>query len=94
MCFAKIINAKKFGDPIDIEWIDSLSDANWQTVEQVMIVPEETFCMTRGFFVGQTDKFIHVIQTKGKTEKNEVAGLLLIPKGVILKVDNGGDRNK
>lgn len=86
MCIADIINTKKFGDLIDIEWYDAFSNENWQSLTDAMKVSGEIFCKTRGFFAGQTEKFIHVIQSMGKTEANEVAGLILIPKGCITEV--------
>ena len=85
-CIAKTINAKKFGDSIDVEWDDCWANSEWRCYDSAMKVPDEVFCKTRAFFVGQTEHFVHIAHTIGLTKENEIAGLLLIHKGIIRSV--------
>lgn len=87
-CIAETINAKKYGDPIDIDWTDSLSDGDaWHIFNSAMKVSDEVICKTRAFFVGETAEHVHIVHTLGKTKENEMTGLLLIHKGTITKVE-------
>jgi len=70
---------KKWGDKIYVEWTDACSDSEWKNFEQSMDIPNEVFCRTYGFYLGQKEGFIIVAHTIGKGPGNDIAGRLLIP---------------
>jgi len=77
---------KKFGQKISIDWIDAYSSEGWLSVEQTMEIPNEVYCFTTGWYVGEVDGFVIITHTKGKTKDNDIMGRLLIPKVWIRRV--------
>lgn len=77
---------KSFGDKIYIEWVDAYAVSGWRPAESALQIPEEVYCYTNAFYVGQTKVFVIVTHTKGKTIENDIMGRLLIPKSWIRKV--------
>jgi len=77
---------KKFGDSIDIFWVDACEVGGWLSKDEWMKVPEEVVCHTRGYFVGQNKEFVSVVHTIGAGEDNDVCGLIHIPIGNIKEI--------
>jgi len=77
---------KKFGDKIYIEWVDAYEKPGWRTFESACKIDNELFCRTNTFFLEQKDGFIKVAHTIGKTKKNDMLGVLLIPEKWVLKI--------
>lgn len=77
---------KKFGEKIYVDWVDAYAEDVWRPVESALEIPDEVYCYTNAFYIGQTKDFVIVSSTKGKTIKNDILGRLLIPKSWIRKV--------
>lgn len=77
---------KDFGEKIYIEWIDAYAESDWESVNEASKIPDEVYCYTNAFFLGQTKDFVIVVHTKGKTIKNDVMGKLIIPKAWICRI--------
>ena len=77
---------KKFGDKIYIEWVDAYAAETWMSLSQMMDIPEEVYCFTNGWYIGEKDGFVVLSHTRGKTKNNDMLGKLLIPKAWIRKV--------
>ena len=77
---------KKFGDKIYIEWVDAMERIGWKSVEDAIEVVDEVYCRTNAFYLGDDKEYVKVAHTIGKTIKNDVLGILLIPKSWIKKV--------
>ena len=77
---------KKFGDKIYIEWLDALERVGWKTVDEAIEVTDEVYCKTNAFYLDEDKEYVKVAHTIGKSIKNDVLGILLIPKRWIRKV--------
>jgi hypothetical protein len=77
---------KKFGDQIYIEWIDAIERVGWKTVEEAVEVIDEVYCKTCAFYLDEDKEYVKVAHTIGKSIKNDVLGVLLIPKKWIRKI--------
>jgi len=80
---------KSFGDKIYLEWIDAISKGGWKSIDEVLHskeLYEESFCKTNAFYIGEDKTFIKVSHTIGKTNKNDILGILWIPKKWIIRV--------
>ncbi len=77
---------KKFGDKIYIEWIDAIARVGWKTVDEAIEVIDEVYCKTSAFYLDEDKDYIKVAHTIGKSIKNDVLGILLIPKKWISKI--------
>lgn len=77
---------KNYGDPIEVEWIDAYADATWQSVEDAMQIPDETYCRTLSYFIGINEGFLIIASTIGKSEDNDIGGVWKIPLKWIIKV--------
>lgn len=73
---------KKWGDPIDLEWVDAISESGWKSSSELDKTPPECLCKTRGYFVGMTECMIIVAHT---ISSGEVIGVQWIPKGMIVR---------
>lgn len=78
---------KKFGDRITVTWTDALTVDGWKSVSEAIKIPNEVFCKTTGYFLNQTKDFITIAHTIGLSEKNDVDGILHIPKIWITKIN-------
>ena len=76
---------KKFGDRIYLEWVDACERIGWKSLSDAVNVDDEVFCRTNAFYLGENKDFVIVAHTIGKTEKNEVTGVIQIPKKWITK---------
>lgn len=77
---------KKFGDKIYIEWVDAIERIGWKTVDEAIEVIDEAYCKTNAFYLDEDKVYVRVAHTIGKSIKNDVTGILLIPKTWIRKV--------
>lgn len=77
---------KKFGDKIYIEWLDAMERVGWKTVDAAIEIVDEVYCKTNAFYLDEDKDYIKVAHTIGKSIKNDVLGILLIPKKWIRKV--------
>ena len=77
---------KKFGSRIYIEWVDAAEKIGWKSVEDAIEVTDEVYCRTNAFYIGEDKTFIKVAHTIGKSIKNDVLGILLIPKKWVRKI--------
>jgi len=77
---------KKFGDKIYIEWVDAIERIGWKTVDEAIEVIDEVYCRTNAFYLDEDKEYVKVAHTIGKSIKNDVLGILLIPKKWIRKV--------
>ena len=77
---------KKYGDKIYIEWIDAWSTSGWMNLSWMMKIPDDVYCFTNGWYIGEKDGFVIVVHTRGKTKGDDMMGKLLIPKSWIRKV--------
>ena len=78
---------KKFGHPIEIEWIDACgADDVWQSVDDASTVPDDVYTFTRGWYVSHDKEFIVVCRDKGKTKDYDIGGVLCIPIGSIKEI--------
>lgn len=77
---------KKFGDKIQVDWIDAYTNDDWKSVDSSLKLEDERFCYTNAFYVGQKDGFLIVCHTKGKTKNNDIMGKLYVPLKWILRV--------
>lgn len=71
---------KKFGDKIFIEWLDAYTTDGWTSFEKAMELSGNCLCKTNALFVGQTEDFVVVSHTQGRTKDNSLMGVLNIPK--------------
>ena len=77
---------KKFGDKIQVDWLDAHTNDEWKSVESSLKLDDERFCYTNAFYVGKKDGFLIVCHTRGKTKDNDIMGRLYIPLKWILRV--------
>ena len=77
---------KKFGDRVYIEWVDAIERVGWKTVDEAIEVIDEVYCKTNAFYLDEDKEYVKVAHTIGKSIKNDVLGILLIPKKWIRKV--------
>ena len=77
---------KKFGDRVTITWTDACTMDGWKSVSEAIKIPDEVFCKTLGYFLNQTKDFITIAHTIGLSSKNDVTGVLHIPKAWITKI--------
>jgi len=77
---------KKFGAKIYIEWTDAYEAGGWMNLKEMIEIPDEVFCFTNGWYVGEKDGFIIICHTRGKTKSNDMLGKLLIPKAWIRRI--------
>jgi len=77
--------SKKFGDRIELEWIDACSIDGWKSVNDTK-VPDEVYCFTRGWYVKHDKEFMTICRDKGKTKNNEIGGVFHIPIAWIKKI--------
>jgi hypothetical protein len=79
---------KKIFSPIIVEWLDAQTYVGWHNIEELINAEEDTVCVTRGFYCGQTKDYILVAHTVGKSNpaEGDVCGCIKIPKGMILRV--------
>ncbi len=72
---------------VEVEWMDATSIANWKELDDL---PKPARCVTRGWLVQETDKYIVTAGTvlyKDDGSIDEVGELLAIPKaGMVVKV--------
>ena len=71
---------KKFGDRIFIEWLDAYTTDGWVNFEKAMELSGNCLCKTNALYVGQTEDFVVVSHTQGRTKENSLMGILNIPK--------------
>jgi len=77
---------KKFGDGIDLVWRDACEVSGWKNLEDALKIPQEVYCKTRAYFLGQDKHYVTVGHTVGENIKNDMCGILHIPKKWIIKV--------
>jgi len=77
---------KKFGDRIEIEWLDACGIEGWKSVNDAMKIPDEVYCFTRGWYVKHDKEFMTICRDKGKTKNNEIGGVFHIPLAWIKKI--------
>ena len=77
---------KKFGDKVYIEWVDAIERVGWKTVDEAIEVIDEVYCKTNAFYLDEDKEYVKVAHTIGKSIKNDVLGVLLVPKKWIRKV--------
>lgn len=80
------ITKRKFGDRITITWQDACEMSGWRTVSDAIKIPDEIFCRTIGYFINQTKDFITIAHTIGLSDKNDVTGVMHIPRKWIQKI--------
>lgn len=77
---------KQFRDPIMVEWIDACERSGWVSFKDAMMVPDEVYVTTRGFYLGHNKEFLTVAASVGKTKANDVGGVWHIPRAWIKKI--------
>jgi len=77
---------RKWGQKIYIEWIDAIEKSGWKSTSQVIKPDDEVLCFTNAFYIGEDKNFIKTAHTIGKDIKNDVTGILWIPKKTITKI--------
>ncbi len=77
---------KKFGDKIYVEWVDAIERIGWKSVDEATVVLDEAYCKTCAFYLGEDKVYVKLAHTIGKSIKNDVTGVILIPKTWIRKV--------
>uniref|UniRef100_A0A6H2A4Z2 Uncharacterized protein n=1 Tax=viral metagenome TaxID=1070528 RepID=A0A6H2A4Z2_9ZZZZ len=78
---------KKFGDKIQIEWIDAYTEDKWVSLDEATKESPTSFCRTNAFYVSRNKNFVVVAHTLGNTKDDNIMGVLSIPKGWIKRVD-------
>lgn len=76
---------KKFGNRIYIEWVDAMEKTGWRNFSSATAEDEEARCFTNGFFLKEDKNHIWICHTVGKSIDDDVLGVLIIPKGWIIK---------
>jgi len=77
---------RKFGDRITIAWIDACEITGWKSFSDAIKVPDEVFCYTTGYFLNQTKDYITIAHTIGLDEKNDITGVIHIPRRWIREI--------
>lgn len=67
-----------------IEWIDATSVYQWQSLKEAKITDLE-ICESIGYIIRNDDDCVAIVQTKTETEE-DVDGLMVIPKAIIIKI--------
>lgn len=76
---------KKF-DRVTVYWVDIASPGSYWATEEESTIEQ---CVSKGFFIKQTDKEVCIAQTISTTDLENVThfgGLLSIPRSVISKI--------
>lgn len=77
---------KKFGDPIEVHWLDACEVTGWRSVKEAEKIPNEVEAFSRGWYVSCNRKFVTICHSKGKSDNNDITGVLYIPRAWIIKV--------
>jgi len=73
------IPKKKFGDPIEITWVDAFTKGGWVTRNEAEHIDDYPLCFSRGWFIVKKNGFIVMALTKGKNINDDVMNTLSIP---------------
>ena len=71
---------RKFGDCVTIHWMDACEMTGWRSFSDAIKIPDEIFCCTTGYFLNQTKDYITIAHTIGLSEKNDITGVMRIPR--------------
>ena len=77
---------KKFGDKVDLTWLDACEVSGWKSLDDALKIPDEVYCKTRGYFLGQDKDFVTIAHTIGKGKNNDTTGIMHIPKKWLLGI--------
>jgi len=77
---------KNWGEKVYIEWIDAIEKPGWKSTRKATEFDDETLCFTNAFYIGEDKIFIKTAHTIGKSDKNDVTGVMWIPKKTITKI--------
>ena len=86
MSIKQVLSKKSFGSKIYLEWVDAWATEGWMSLRQAMKIPDDVYCFTNAWYIGEKDGFVIISHTKGKTKDDDMMGKLLIPKNWIRRV--------
>ena len=62
---------RSYGSPITVNWVDACERSGWLSPKEAMVVPDEVYVTTRGFYLIHDEKFLTLAASIGKTKEND-----------------------